>query len=109
MTLSVTGNVFIKPGTQITENKYKQATYFNFIAISKHPFREQRTPHKISVYVPDDKLDRARQVLKAGEMIYIRHADLDGNQTDQGAVMTEVKTAWKDIEHMIKVPGKEKQ
>jgi len=109
MTLSVTGNVYIKPNSLVVENKYKAATYFNFVAVSKHPFKEDRTPHKISVYVPDDKLERARLVLKPGEMIYIRHGDLEATQTAAGAVMAEVKTAWQNIEHMKKIPEKEKQ
>jgi hypothetical protein len=109
MTLSVTGNIFIQPSAQIQEKKYKQAVYFSFVAVSKHPYKEIRTPHKISIYVPDDKLERARQVIRPGEMIYIRHGDLDATLTDQGAVMAEVKTDWKSIEHMTKVPGKEKQ
>jgi len=105
--LTVVGNIFIPGSSPVEEKKWKSAVYFTFTAVSKHPTQEgKHCYHKVSIYVPDEHVERARQIIKPGEMLFLRHADLDGRQSEQGAVFSEVKTTWNNIEHMVKVPAR---
>jgi hypothetical protein len=104
--LSVTGNVFITHPPQ--ETPYREHYFFQFIAVSKHPTKDKRTPHRINVWVPADALEKAREILQPGEMIFVRHGNLDSKAMETGAVVSTVRTTWSDIEHMLRVPGRER-
>lgn len=108
--LSVSGNIFIPTTSQVKETKYKEGYFFSFIAVSKHPTQEKRVPHLVNVYVPSKNIDKAREYIKPGEMISIRHGDLNGKQPEgSNSIFSEVRTTWNNIEFLTRIPRKERQ
>ena len=108
MTLSVHGNIYITK-QEIQEKKWKKGVFFEFRAVSKHPSKDTRTPHKVTIFVPNEKLERARQVIKPGQMLGIRHAELDGYEHESGTIYSQVRANWNHLEVLRVVPSKERQ
>ena len=109
MTLTAHGNIYIT-AQEVREKKWTHGSFFEFEAVSKHPTKDKKIPHKISVFVPDEKLERAREVFKSGQMLGLRHAELDTYKYEEtGAIYATIRASWKDLEILKVAPTKEKQ
>ena len=106
----MTGVVFIPQGVIVQKQQTKQGWYYKFLAVSKHPRDDKRIPNKISLFIPNDKKERADKVIKPGVMIHIRIAELNGYQSSPDKpVLSQVSTHWDRIELLTRVPGRDKQ
>ena len=78
--------------------------FFNFIGEGKDPkVKGGRRYYNISLYVPKEKVEVAREDIAKGKSIYIRHGDLDGKRNEMypNRPMIQVKTAWSNIEPLV--------
>jgi len=108
--LAVSGLIIIHPTLDITTNKTPAGYYFSFIGISKHPFKDKRSSHKINIFVPKEKFKIAENLLIKSQMIFIRHGDLDGHQPiANSTIFSSIQTRWNSIEILTKTFRKEKQ
>ena len=108
--LSVTGLILIHPQADINAKHLEKGSYFSFTGISKHPFKDERTSHNINIYVPKDKLTKAKELLVPNQMVFIRHGDLESYQpSPTSSIVSNVKTNWSNIEILTKTFRKDKQ
>jgi len=102
MSLGVQGIVRIYD--EPTENKLDDGVFFNCVGEGKDPkIKGGRKYYSVSVFVPNEKVEVAREDLRKGSSIYIRHGDLDGkrNELYPTRPYMQVRTSWFNIEPLV--------
>ena len=107
--LSVTGIGIIPKGKKIKEFQTGKVIFMSFVLATKDPYKNRKQWIKVSVMVPIDKIEKAREIIKEGNVIQIRHADLYGIINDNDTVHMTVNTSWPFIEHLRRIPTPERK
>jgi hypothetical protein len=94
---------------EIVERQSQSGVWFNFVVIAKDPYREIRHYYKISMHVPIEYIDLARDAIQVGKFIQIRHGELAGRRLDSGTIFMTVSTKWKWIESIKALPGPDRK
>ena len=102
MSLGVQGIVRVYDTPE--ERALEDGVFFNFVGEGKDPkVKGGRKHYCVSIYVPKEKIETAREDLAKGKSIYIRHGDLDGkkNELYPTRPLMQVKTSWFNIEPLV--------
>jgi len=102
MSLGVQGIVRVYDTPE--EHTLEDGAFFNFVGEGKDPrVKGARKYYCVSIYVPKEKIERAREDLAKGKSIYIRHGDLDGrkNELYPTRPLMQVKSMWSHIDPLV--------
>ena len=107
---TVSGIGVIPKDDQVVERQNNYGSYFNFTLVSKDPYKKQRHYLKVSVQVPSENTEEAREALQPGKGIQVRIGELVGRKLDSGFIAMDVTTKWRWIEPIkaLPIPGKKK-
>jgi hypothetical protein len=94
--LSTSGVVYLRQDP--VERKTGKGIYFNTVALAKDPRGGKAKVYRLSIWVPDQKLESAREGLSRGNYVQLRHGELDGTENEAGHVFSQVTTKWDWVE-----------
>jgi hypothetical protein len=94
-----------KTNANIVEKQYGNSIYINLNVIDKHHYNpEKREWLKLSIQVPTDEIEQARQAIQPGRAFLIRFAELGGNKLESGYVAMSLQTKWRYVEPVKAMP-----
>ena len=102
MSLSVNG--VIRVCDDPVEVPYNGGLFLNFTAEGKNRRkRGERFYYRVSMFVPEDKVQTAKEELKKGVSLYLHHADLEGNRakSDPNYIYNQIKVTWSGIDMLV--------
>lgn len=105
--LTVCGIVYLTG--QSSEHPCSNGVYFKFRAVGKHPRKGEHTYYNLNIFVPTEKLGRAREILVANKHVWIRIGELEGRKLGDNLIVNPISTSWDKIEILNRALPKEKQ
>ncbi len=107
---TTSGIGIIPKDCKVEERQAPSGAFFSFQLITKDPYKEGRHYVNVSLFVPTEYIERARDSIKPGVVVQVRIGEINGRRSEKSNyVFMTVNTRWKWIEVLKVLPGNERK
>ena len=106
---TISGIGIVSKEDKIIESQIGTSIYISFVVVTKDPYKNKRHHNKISLQVPMEFLEKARESIKPGKGIQIRLGELTGYKGSSGYISASINTKWKWIEPIKALPNQDRK